>query len=70
MKVKVLGESYDSRLTDSVNRFIKEINENGDIVIDIKFSTAKSNTNNFSAMIIYCGKDEYREIVIDKVLDI
>lgn len=55
----------------SLNDGLEELEGEGKIIIDIKFMTIENGNNDQpSALIIYCDPSEYREIKIDKLLDI
>ena len=59
MKVKVFDESHEKDLENSVNSFLKEIDE----LLDIKYSVAITAVGEeqiycFTAMIIYCNTSE------------
>lgn len=70
MKVEIISEIDAYLVTDLVNATIEKLEKENNKIIDIKFESSKSNGGStYSVMIIYCGKDEYREVIINKILD-
>lgn len=71
MKVQIYNEEYAHRLTESVNDFLKKLEEEDKILVEIKYSTTNKSdySVDYSAMIIYCEKSHYRELRLGKLLD-
>jgi hypothetical protein len=67
--IHIEGDSYC--FEEEMNIQLIGIKEAGHIVIDIKYSSSSKDgsMHNYSAVIIYCDKAEYRELQIDKILD-
>jgi len=68
MQVKHIKTKF--RFERELNETLSKLEDSGDVIVDIKYSdSGQSNKENYTALIIYCTKAEYRELIINKILD-
>tara|TARA_R110000772_G_scaffold4683_7_gene16767 strand:+ start:3064 stop:3273 length:210 start_codon:yes stop_codon:yes gene_type:complete len=66
MRCKHIDYTYLSDFSEEFNEIMEQIEEDGDVVLNIKYLDVPS--EGFGAIILYCTKAEVRGINIDKLL--
>jgi hypothetical protein len=66
MKIEIIIAGDVITLNHKANFKISEIESDGNKIIDIKYQFS----NCPSILVIYCSKDEYRDVVINKILEV